>query len=356
LEKEMRLAERIIRGPITTKNKEIAYLVAEAGVNHEGSLDTAKRLVWEAADAGANAIKFQTYKAEKLASKNSPAYWDLSKEPTSSQYKLFKKFDQFSKQDFVTLKGYCDELGIEFLSTPFDIESATYLNELMSVFKISSSDITNKPFIEYLCQFGKPLLISTGAANIDEIDETVGWVEKYEVPLALMHCVLNYPTREVDANLAMIFSLQQRYPHLVIGYSDHTEPSDMRVLETAAVLGATILEKHFTHDRTLPGNDHYHAMDRGCLKKCVQNLERVKLMLGETEKRSLPSEESARTNARRSLVASGNILMGDKINPEDLTWKRPGTGISPKYIDAVAGKLARQDIVEDTIITWEMIT
>ncbi len=352
----MRLAERIIRGPITTNNEKIAYLIAEAGVNHEGCLDTAKRLVRDAADAGANAIKFQTYKAEKLASKNSPAYWDLSKEPTASQYKLFKKFDQFSKRDFVTLKGYCDERGIEFLSTPFDIESATYLNELMPVFKISSSDITNKPFIEHLCQFGKPLLISTGAANIDEIDEAVGWVEKYDVPFALMHCVLNYPTREVDANLAMIFSLQQRYPHLVIGYSDHTEPSDMRVLETAAVLGATILEKHFTHDRTLPGNDHYHAMDKACLKKCMQNLERVKLMLGNSEKRSLPSEEPARVNARRSLVASGNIVMGDKINPEDLTWKRPGTGISPKYIDAVVGKLARQDIVEDTIITWEMIT
>jgi len=149
------------------------YIIAEAGVNHEGKMDLAKRLINEAKEGGADAIKFQTYKADTLASKNSPAYWDRTKEPTGSQYELFKKYDKFWKSEFEQLKKYCDEAGIEFISTPFDIESATFLNDLMDVFKISSSDITNKPFIRYICNFGKPILLSTGASYMYEVEEAV---------------------------------------------------------------------------------------------------------------------------------------------------------------------------------------
>ena len=227
------------------------YMIAEAGVNHEGSMEIAKRLVREAKEGGANAIKFQSYKAESLASKDSPAYWDTTKEPTQSQYELFKKHDSFWKAEMQELKNYCDEVGIEFLSTPFDIESATFLNDMMDVFKISSSDITNKPFIEFMCGFGKPILLSTGASSLEEVKDAVGWIKAFDLPLSLMHCVLNYPTPDKNANLGMILGLKEAFPDLVIGYSDHTLPKNMKVCEVASLLGSKIIEKHFTHDKTL---------------------------------------------------------------------------------------------------------
>ena len=171
------------------------YIIAEAGVNHEGSLDLAKRLIDEASEGGAQAIKFQTYKAHTIASKESPSYWDTTKESTRSQFELFKKYDSFWKKEYVALKEYCDSAGIEFLSTPFDTDSATFLNELMEVYKISSSDITNLPFIEFICQFEKPIILSTGASYLWEIQEAVETISKYDLPICLMHCILNYGPR-----------------------------------------------------------------------------------------------------------------------------------------------------------------
>ncbi|MEP7145662.1 MAG: N-acetylneuraminate synthase family protein, partial [bacterium] len=165
------------------------YVIAEAGVNHEGDMDLAKRLIDEAADGGAHAIKFQTYKAESLASKDSPSYWDLNKEPTQNQVELFKKYDKFWKKEYEELKKVCDNRGIEFLSTPFDTDAADFLNDMMPAFKISSSDITNLPFIEYMCKFGKPIILSTGASNVWEIQQAVELIEKFGNPLSLLHCV-----------------------------------------------------------------------------------------------------------------------------------------------------------------------
>ena len=331
------------------------YLIAEAGVNHEGSLSTAYRLIDEAKEGGADAIKFQTYRAETLASKNSPAYWDVNHEPTLSQYQLFSKYDKFWSKEFEKLKIRCDEIELEFLSTPFDKESADFLNELMCVYKISSSDITNKPFIETICGYGKPILLSTGASFVEEIDRAVSWIDNKNVPLALMHCVLNYPTEENNANLNMIRGLKERYPNKTIGYSDHTMPGDLRNLETATLLGAEIIEKHFTHDKKLPGNDHYHAMDTSDLRVFIKRLADLFDRLGQFEKTSLESEESARLNARRSLVAFRKINQGEIVKVNDLTFKRPGTGISPSDIDDVIGRIATKTIEEDEILTWEFV-
>ena len=331
------------------------YIIAEAGVNHEGSMDIAKRLVYEAKEGGADAIKFQTYKAHTLASKDSPAYWDTSKEPTTSQYELFKKHDSFWKDEMYELKEYCDKVGIEFMSTPFDIDSADFLNELMDVFKISSSDITNKPFIEYMCKFNKPIILSTGASNLHEIQEAVSWIEPYNNPLALLHCVLNYPTPDENANLGMILGLKRAFPDKMIGYSDHTLPKDMKVCEMATMLGSVIIEKHFTHDKTLPGNDHYHAMDKEDLKLFRENLKRTFEILGNFKVQALPDEELARQNARRSLVAFRDIKKGQIITKEDLTFKRPAHGISPKFIDEVVGAKASCDIVEDSVMKWSFL-
>jgi len=331
------------------------YIIAEIGVNHEGCMETAKRLIDEAKEGGADAVKFQSYKANTLASKNSPSYWDTSKEPTTSQYELFKKHDSFWLKEMQELKSYCDSVDIEFMSTPFDIESADFLNDLMDVYKISSSDLTNKPFIEYISKFNKPIILSTGASELYEIQEAVSWIENTNNnPLALLHCVLNYPTLDENANLGMITDLRKRFPKNIIGYSDHTLPKDMKVCEIATLLGSLIIEKHFTHDKSLIGNDHYHAMDKNDLKKFKANLEESLKILGTFEIKALKSEKLARDNARRSLVANCNIPKGKIIRREDLTFKRPASGISPKFIDDIIGKKANIDILEDSILKWSM--
>jgi len=351
----MKILELLNKG--VDKNNPIVkpYIIAEVGVNHEGSMKTAKRLVDDAKEGGAHAVKFQSYKAETLASKHSPAYWDTTKEPTESQFKLFKKHDSFWKNEMYELKNYCDEVGIEFMSTPFDVESAGFLNDMMDVFKISSSDITNKPFIEYICSFGKPIILSTGASDLEEIHDAVNWIKLFNVPLALLHCVLNYPTLDKNANLGMITGLKEAFPENIIGYSDHTLPKDMKVCEMATMLGAVVIEKHFTHDKSLPGNDHYHAMDKVDLKLFNENIDTTFEILGSFKIKALEDEEKSRLNARRSLVAAKDIPKGKIISKEDLTFKRPAHGISPKYIDDVVGKLATIDIHEDTVLKEDMI-
>ena len=235
------------------------------------------------------------------------------------------------------------------------MESAKFLNDLMDVYKISSSDITNKPFIEYICGFNKPIILSTGAANLIEIQEAVDWIEKYSNPLALLHCILNYPTLDENANLGMIKGLKKAFPKKIIGYSDHTLPKKMKTLEIATLLGAAILEKHFTHNKSLPGNDHYHAMDKNDLKVFCQNINEIFNLYGSVEVRSLKEEISSIKNARRSLVTSKLIKKGEIIKLEHLTFKRPASGISPKFIDQVLGKIAKEDISEDSILNWEML-
>ena len=331
------------------------FIIAEAGVNHEGSMQIAKRLIEEACEGGADAIKFQTYKANTIASKNSPAYWDTTKEPIASQYELFCKHDKFWKKEMEELKSHCDKVGIEFLSTPFDIESAKFLNDLMDVFKISSSDITNKPFIEFICNFKKPIILSTGASFLYEIQESVSWIERAGNTLALLHCVLNYPTPDENANLGMILGLKIAFPDKIIGYSDHTLPKDMQVCKNAILLGATIIEKHFTHDKTLTGNDHYHAMDKNDLTKFKKDIEETFKILGKFEVSALDDEKLARDNARRSLVASKDIKKGDIIKRDDLTFKRPAMGISPKFIDDIVGRRAFCNISEDDVLKWNMV-
>ena len=330
----------------------VPYIIAEAGVNHEGNIELAKRLIDEAKEGGADSIKFQSYKAETLVVEEAKAYWDQRKEGTASQFNLFKKYDVFWKSEYEQLKKYCDKAGILFLSTPFDIESAIFLNDLMPLFKISSSDITNKPFIEFICCFNKPIILSTGASNIDEIDSAVNWITTKKQTLALLHCILNYPTQNKFANLAMIQGLKKRYPEFVIGYSDHTLPEDMQTLHIAWLLGAKILEKHFTFDKKLKGNDHYHAMDKDDLIQFRRIIKDTYLKLGDSQKIALESEEQSREQARRSIVVSQSLKKGQELTSEHLTYKRPGTGICPSEIDKVIGKVLVQNIDTNHILQW----
>ncbi|MCR5672932.1 MAG: N-acetylneuraminate synthase family protein [Lachnospiraceae bacterium] len=340
-------------------------LIAEIGVNYYdiakqrgiSNMDAAKLMIKEAEDAGIHAVKFQTYKASTLAAKASPYYWDITEEPTKSQYELFTKFDSFGCKEYTQLKEYCDELGIEFLSTAFDIESADYLDGLMNIYKISSSDLSNIPFIEYQAKKNKAILMSVGASNYDEIERAVDSIRKYnDKPITLLHCVLEYPTPLEHANLLKIQTLKEMFPDVYTGYSDHTKPTpECDVIKTAYNLGAVLVEKHFTLDKTLKGNDHYHAMDPDDARNILESIRRLDMLRGSGELKCLDSETTARKNARRSLVSSGFIKKGCVITADMLTFKRPGTGISPDAIDDVIGKTAAVDIEDDTIIQENMI-
>jgi sialic acid synthase SpsE len=349
----MKLTEYL--GTYTPNEIRTPFIIAEAGVNHEGSMDLAKRLIDEAKEGGAHAIKFQTYKAETIASKDSPYYWDITKEPTRSQFELFKKYDKFWKKEYEELKVHCDNAGIEFMSTPFDANSAHFLNDLMNVFKISSSDITNFPFIELQCSFGKPIILSTGASFLWEVHQAVELIESHGNKLCLMHCVLNYPTPNANAHLGMIWDLKTQFPSHVPGYSDHTVPQEMEVIKMAVLLGAAVIEKHFTHDKSMPGNDHYHAMDKEDLKLFWKKWKITQELLGGFKLTALPEEEPARKNARRSLVAAKEIPQGKTVDESDLTWKRPAHGISAKFFNDVVGKKALVKIEEDTVLKWNML-
>ena len=331
------------------------YIIAEAGVNHEGDIEIAKRLIHEAAEGGADAVKFQTYKAETLTIKDSPSYWDTGMETTKNQFDLFRKYDKFWKKEYEQLKEECIKSGIEFMSTPFDIQSADFLNDLMPVYKISSSDITNFPFIKHICKFKKPILLSTGASSVWEIQQAVELIEESGNDLCLLHCVLNYPTLDENANLGMLLDQRKKFPETVPGYSDHTLPGTMEVLKIATLLGAVFLEKHFTFDKVLPGNDHYHAMDKDDLKYFLKDMEKIFSIIGDFKKKPLPTEDVAQRNARRSLVAKKDIMAGELFSENNLTYKRPAGGISPKYFADVVGKKAITEIKEDTPLQWNMI-
>lgn len=340
-------------------------LIADIGVNYYdiakklniSPMEAAKLMIKEAKDAGVHAVKFQTYKADTLAAKESPSYWDTSEESTTSQYELFKKYDSFSYNEYKELSEYCSDLGIEFLSTAFDIESADYLFDLMHVYKISSSDLNNLPFVEYQAKKGKPILLSIGASNEDEIERTIGVIREHNTePIVLLHCVLEYPTPYEHANLNRIVTLMNKFPDIIIGYSDHTKPDeDADVIKTAYNLGALVVEKHFTLDKTLPGNDHYHAMDPQDARKIIKGIDFINAIRGSYEIKCLDTELASRQNARRSLVANCDIKKGTMITREMLTFKRPGTGISPSEIDNVIGKVAKVDICEDTILQYSML-
>lgn len=332
------------------------YVIAEIGVNHEGSMDQAKRLIDQAKQGGADAAKFQSYKAGTLASKHSPSYWDTTKEPTRSQYALFQKYDSFGPDEYRALAEYCRQVGIDFLSTPFDDAAIEFLDPLVPFFKIASADLTNIPFLRKVAAKGKPVVLSTGASTLGEVDIAVEALTQAGcTDIALLHCILNYPTDNANAHLRMIEGLKRAYPDRIIGYSDHTLPDDaMTSLVSAHLLGAVIIEKHFTHDKTLLGNDHYHAMDQHDLARFVALAETVHVLLGPTDhKAPIASEAISRKNARRSIVLARDVAAGQPLTAADLTYKRPGTGVSPLHWDEVLNRRTATALQADHVLQWQ---
>ena len=341
------------------------YVIAEMGVNFYDTakalnitpLEAAKMYIDKAAEAGIDCAKFQSYKAGTIVSKHSPAYWDTTKEPTKTQYELFLKHDHFGEAEYRELCEYTHAKGMDFTSTPFDYASADYLEDMVDFYKISSSDLTNLPFIRHIAKKGKPVYVSVGAAYLYEVDAAVQVLrEEGCKDIVLFHCVLSYPTKPEDANLRVIQTIKTIYPEVRVGFSDHVAPDDtMMTLATAYILGAEVIEKHFTLDKTLPGNDHYHGGDPEDFKKAIANFRWIDTVMGSGEKRVLDCEIVPRREARRSLVLTRDVKAGEVLKAEDLMAKRPGTGISPQLADVVVGRKVTRDLEEDTILTWDMI-
>jgi len=339
--------------------RERVLIIVEAGCNYENDLDRAKEMIRVAAEAGADAVKFQTFIAEKLMSIHAEKFWEIAGCPGETALDEFRELPHLTREQYVELKECADDAGIMMFSTPEDETSFAMLDEVgMPMWKMSSMNITHKPLLDLCCATAKPVVISTGASNLAEIAQCVQWAEDAGCAdqLGILHCISNYPTDDGHVNLNMITHLRRCFPERIVGYSDHTIPEDGEGIITAAVaLGARIIEKHYTFDSTRPGYDHEISVDYEGLRKLVKQVRRVDRALGSDIKRPIAAEGKARIHARRSLTAHVDIPAGTVIERSMIEIKRPGLGIEPRFVDMVVGRTATRDIVADTQLTWDMI-
>lgn len=327
------------------------FIIAEAGVNHNGDINIAKKLVDKAKEAGVDAIKFQTFRAENLVTKEAPKA-EYQKETTGdgSQFEMLKKLE-LSLEDHITLKRYCEEKGIMFISTPFDFESVDLLEKTgVSLYKVSSGDLTNLPLLSYIANKNKPIILSTGMANLGEVEEAVETISKAgNDRTILLHCTSNYPTAYEDVNLRAMLTMKEAFK-LPVGYSDHTIGIEIPI--AAVALGAKVIEKHFTLDRNMKGPDHRASIEPDELKIMVRSIRNIELAMGDGIKRCNKSEENIRKVARKSIVAGRDISKDEVITINNISFKRPEFGLKPKYVDLVVGKKARRNIKVNEFITF----
>lgn len=329
-------------------------IIAEAGVNHNGDIDLAKQLIAEAAAAGADLVKFQTFVATSLVSESAPKA-DYQKKTTQSdenQLEMIRKLE-LSRNDHVVLIEECRSHGIGFFSTAFDFQSFDLLMELgcLEQIKIPSGELTNLPLLRYMSRMGKPLMLSTGMANLGEIEAAIEVVEAVGTPrhlITVLHCTTEYPTPMDEVNLRAIVSMKQAFG-VNTGYSDHTPGIEVPI--AAVALGATVIEKHFTLDRNLPGPDHKASLEPHELKAMIDGIRNIERALGDGIKRPSVSELKNRSIARKSLVAIRSIRAGETFTTDNVGAKRPGTGLSPMRWDEVIGRVATNDFAVDELIT-----
>ncbi len=325
-------------------------IVAEAGVNHNGSLETAKKMALTAKECGADIVKFQTAKLSSIVSK----YAGMAEYQTEnigrkmSQREMLKKL-LLSFEDFRSLASYCTEIGIKFLSTPFDLESIAFLKELgCDIWKVPSGEITNLPYLEKIAEMGGDIILSTGMSTMDEIKHAFRILQsKGERRITLLHCTTEYPAPYEEVNLKALSVLAEEFK-CAVGYSDHTKGIEVSI--AAAALGATVIEKHFTLDRNMKGPDHKASLEPDELKELVVSIRNIEMALGNSEKKPTLSEMKNRVTARKSIVAKRDILKGEILSEENITTKRPGNGISPMNWHTVVGTAAKRDFREDELI------
>lgn len=325
------------------------YIIAEAGVNHNGSLELAYKLVDAAKVAGVDCIKFQTFKSENLVSHTAKkAEYQKVTTGDSSQQDMLKRLE-LSFDEFLAVKAYCDKVGICFLSSPFDIESIDFLNSIdIPFWKIPSGEITNLPYLLVLAKTGKPVVMSTGMCEMNEISAAIKVLkENGTKDIKLLHCNTEYPTPYEDVNLKAILTMREAYG-LEVGYSDHTKGIELPV--AAVALGATVIEKHFTLNKDMEGPDHKASLEPDELTAMVQSIRHIEKALGTGEKKPSPSEKKNIVVVRKSIVAKRNIKSGERLTKDNITVKRPGLGISPMKWNEVLGVRAVRDFQEDEFI------
>lgn len=327
------------------------FIIAEAGVNHNGSLKLAKKLVDVAKKAEVDAVKFQTFKSEEIVTfkAEQAKYQTENIGKKESQYKMLKKLE-LSYGDFKKIKDYCDKKKIIFLSTPHSGQKDVDLvAKLCPVIKVGSGDLTNLPTLEYIAQKNLPIILSTGMATLKEVKEAVKTILPINKKLILLHCTTSYPAPLDKVNLRAILTLKKEF-NLPIGYSDHTE--GILAPAIAITLGAKVIEKHFTLGRNLPGPDHKASLEPGELKEMVLAIRNTKKILGSTIKKPTKIEEESKKVARKSIVAKVDISKGAKITSQMLTIKRPGTGIRPKDVDKLIGRITKKVVKKDSLIKY----
>jgi N,N'-diacetyllegionaminate synthase len=327
------------------------FIIAEIGMNHNGSMELAKKIIDAAVDAGVDAVKFQMFTADKLVTGDAETYGNEDGHLPQYQQEMYRKYE-FTKVQYSELKDYCDSKGIIFFASVWDEENADLLDEVGgNIFKFGSADITHLPLIEHVAMKGKPMIISTGMSTMDEVRDAVDAITRHHDNLILLHCVSSYPAKTEDANLRSM--LQLRDFGFPIGFSDHT--MDILTSVAAVAIGAKVIEKHFTIDRKIPGVDHHLSLEPKEMRELVEAIRNVEKMLGSHGKKIMDAELETRKMARRSIIAKTDIPKGTKITKDMLVIKRPGYGIVPKELHSIIGKTASQDIKADTLIDYDML-
>lgn len=324
-------------------------IIAEAGVNHNGSLEIAKKLIDAASRAGANYVKFQTFDPKKIVTRSAEmaGYQKENLGRDESQEEMLEKI-ALKQEDFISLAEYCKEVGIGFLSTPFDIESIYFLNNLQSIWKVPSGEITNYPYLLEIAKTGKEVILSTGMSTLDEVEDAVGVLKSNGTcKITLLHCTTEYPAPFADVNLRAMNTLKDKFG-LETGYSDHTKGIEIPV--AAVAMGATVIEKHFTLDRNMEGPDHKASLEPQELCDLVRCIRNVEMAMGSGKKEPAPSEMKNIAVVRKSIVAAHSIKKGEILSEENLTTKRPGNGMNPMLWTQVIGKPANRDYQEDELI------
>ena len=328
-------------------------IIVEAGVNHNGSIELAKKMIDAAVEAGADAIKFQTFKAEKVVSRYAPKAEYQKKTTTDgeSQLEMIKKLE-LDAAAHQTLIDYCKKRNIQFLSTPFDFESIDLLNELgLDIFKIPSGEITNLPYLRKIGVLRKKIVLSTGMATLGDIEDALDVLMEagtVRENMTVLHCNTEYPTPMEDVNLRAMLTIRSTFPGVQVGYSDHTLGIEVPI--AAVAMGATVIEKHFTLDRNMEGPDHKASLEPDELKAMVKAIRNIEKAFGSGIKQASPSELKNKPIARKSIVAARDIKEGEEFTEENLTTKRPGTGISPMRWDEMIGRTAGKNYKTDEII------
>lgn len=337
-------------GDIVVSDESDCYVIAELGHNHQGDLKIAKKMIFAAANAGANAVKLQKRSNKELFTKSYYEKPYTSENSYGATYGEHREYLEFGRSEYLELQKYSEELGVHFFATAFDFSSADFLADLdVPAFKIASGDLTNIPLLEYVATFGKPIIVSTGGGTIEDVDRAVECLSRSNVEFCVMQCTAGYPPTWEELNLRVIESFRNRYPEIVIGFSSHDNGIAMGLV--GFILGARVIEKHFTLNRAAKGTDHAFSLEPPGMQKLVRDLRRARISLGDGQKTQFPSEREPLTKMGKKLVFANDFESGHNLTRGDIAIKSPGGGLMPYVIESVVGKTLLKSVKRDDDIS-----